>query len=782
VSSTPGIFNVLDYGAAGNGITDDTPSIQAAINAAFVANGGIVYLPKGTYLIDGGTIVRGSAPGDVSGAQCMGTAAMPPGVSWALESNLQTGYAGPNYPYSLNPTGGGTLPDGMLPNGPLLLFDNVTLLGDGPDLTILIAGENIYDGWIFNPAGQMYPPPPAHGSLVPLPQLGAIITTWNNWASWPLMSSSGPGYPDVDGYAAHNCYVKELSVDGQADQGVNAGKPLHLFDPTGVGSSDVINPEIVFAEGADTSIPWGTLYGAAVSLQMTLNCGVQRVRVINANVNGINLTGTQNVNAHANGPVPESFQQLTAPLTGNPDGLDVYVPPVVMASMSASNVPTINGFIRDCEVDLNFPFWVGGTRPESGHGRTGGSDGSLPIRAVGCASVVVAGNRVGIHNQPSNFAQFPPAAPYQNYPEVPPNTDDAMDCPGCWHMLIIDNIITNCGDGVGSEGNGVMTVARNIFHNFGSVGVDAPSNSGKTCSQTIIADNVFFLSADSGQPQMAINIDEQIPSSPGGLDPYRSGQNFGSGDVSQQATSQQGDLIICDNVFYGPGNNMMINLAAWGAIVKGNIFDFAAGGSVEPVYSHTPYNNPLEFVAVGSGTDGWPFPSCTGIAVKGNQIIISDNIFRNACPAGETNEDVIGISFPNSFPPPLQGVDTTRVIIKGNMFDGTIGVPIQDNSSGSDGLLGVRITDNIGVNPVGPLTVSLVGSSPPNGTVFANPYPYDCLVNVAAGMSTVTVHLYGVAFGAIATGQQRALLVKAGGTIELSWSGGAAPTWAWAGM
>ena len=39
------IFNVLDYGAVGNGITDDTRAVQTAINAAGI-NGGIVYFPQ----------------------------------------------------------------------------------------------------------------------------------------------------------------------------------------------------------------------------------------------------------------------------------------------------------------------------------------------------------------------------------------------------------------------------------------------------------------------------------------------------------------------------------------------------------------------------------------------------------------------------------------------------------------------------------------------------------------------------------------------------------------
>jgi Pectate lyase superfamily protein len=61
-----GIFNVRDYGATGDGVTDDTTEIQAAIDAAIAAGGGEVFLPLGVYLtsatldIDGnGVTMRG---------------------------------------------------------------------------------------------------------------------------------------------------------------------------------------------------------------------------------------------------------------------------------------------------------------------------------------------------------------------------------------------------------------------------------------------------------------------------------------------------------------------------------------------------------------------------------------------------------------------------------------------------------------------------------------------------------------------------------------------------
>ncbi len=44
-------FNVKNYGALGNGADDDTPKIQAAIDAAVAAGGGTVYFPAGVYAV-----------------------------------------------------------------------------------------------------------------------------------------------------------------------------------------------------------------------------------------------------------------------------------------------------------------------------------------------------------------------------------------------------------------------------------------------------------------------------------------------------------------------------------------------------------------------------------------------------------------------------------------------------------------------------------------------------------------------------------------------------------
>jgi hypothetical protein len=45
-TALPQVFNVMGYGAVGNGTTDDTTAIQAAINACGTAGGGVVFLPN----------------------------------------------------------------------------------------------------------------------------------------------------------------------------------------------------------------------------------------------------------------------------------------------------------------------------------------------------------------------------------------------------------------------------------------------------------------------------------------------------------------------------------------------------------------------------------------------------------------------------------------------------------------------------------------------------------------------------------------------------------------
>lgn len=63
-------FNVTEYGATGNGVTDDTTAIQAAINAAASNGGGVVYLPPTAsgYLLDSSSLSITTADTTLKGA------------------------------------------------------------------------------------------------------------------------------------------------------------------------------------------------------------------------------------------------------------------------------------------------------------------------------------------------------------------------------------------------------------------------------------------------------------------------------------------------------------------------------------------------------------------------------------------------------------------------------------------------------------------------------------------------------------------------------------------
>lgn len=51
------VFNVKDYGAKGDGVTDDTAAFNAAITAVTAAGGGTIYVPYGTYVISTGLVI-----------------------------------------------------------------------------------------------------------------------------------------------------------------------------------------------------------------------------------------------------------------------------------------------------------------------------------------------------------------------------------------------------------------------------------------------------------------------------------------------------------------------------------------------------------------------------------------------------------------------------------------------------------------------------------------------------------------------------------------------------
>ncbi|WP_275948760.1 glycosyl hydrolase family 28-related protein [Pseudomonas sp. MWU16-30317] len=88
-------YNVLDFGAKGDGVTDDTHAIQLAINAAFKAGGGEVYVPPGTFIVsgtnaDGGSLTLKSNVTLTGAGQDITTLQLARGTSYDIDGLVRT--------------------------------------------------------------------------------------------------------------------------------------------------------------------------------------------------------------------------------------------------------------------------------------------------------------------------------------------------------------------------------------------------------------------------------------------------------------------------------------------------------------------------------------------------------------------------------------------------------------------------------------------------------------------------------------------------------------------
>jgi hypothetical protein len=171
-------YNVLDYGAVGDGVNDDGPAIQAAVDAAFAAGGGTVYAPSGTYLLasytslpyytvkaksnvnvigDGASTIFKVADGLVTPAE--GVTFLynhTEQVSNVRYSNFKVDWNGPNNP-NFNTSGSNTCRLGGAGGITNWHIDNVWFLNPGGHHNIFIGGggeNNSVTNCLFQNAGR----------------------------------------------------------------------------------------------------------------------------------------------------------------------------------------------------------------------------------------------------------------------------------------------------------------------------------------------------------------------------------------------------------------------------------------------------------------------------------------------------------------------------------------------------------------------------------------------------------------------------------------------------
>ncbi|MBF7144789.1 MULTISPECIES: putative Ig domain-containing protein [Pseudomonas] len=155
------IFNVKDFGAVGDGITDDTAAIQSAINAAQAAGGGTVFVPTGTFIVsareepgDGCLMLKSNVYLEGAGAG-LTTVKVADGSNTKITGVIRSAYGEETHDFGLS----NLTIDGNRANttGKIDGWFNGYIPGkDGQDTNVTLSGVEIKDcsGYGFDPHEQ----------------------------------------------------------------------------------------------------------------------------------------------------------------------------------------------------------------------------------------------------------------------------------------------------------------------------------------------------------------------------------------------------------------------------------------------------------------------------------------------------------------------------------------------------------------------------------------------------------------------------------------------------
>jgi len=198
-TSANGVFDVRTYGAAGNGTTDDTSAIKAAIGAALASNGGVVHFSAGVYVTSTLTL-----PGGITLQ----------GIGWQSILKLKDGIDS----HLVTTQGASTNYYGVVEN--LCLDGNRDKNKSGNGLNLIAATNfRIQNVKIMNCAG--------HGIALSGSSAARTIAPWI--VNCGIYQCNGNGI-DTDGFAT-DCKLHALDI-GLCDKGIILPSASFLSDVT----------------------------------------------------------------------------------------------------------------------------------------------------------------------------------------------------------------------------------------------------------------------------------------------------------------------------------------------------------------------------------------------------------------------------------------------------------------------------------------------------------------------------------------------------------------------
>jgi hypothetical protein len=290
------INTVLDFGAIADGVTDNSPFVQAALNAAAAAGGGSVHIPEGVYGIARPLILRsgvhliGSGRGQtVLRSLVMSWGEVEPGAGVTGTVAMIAANDASVTDLTVDLSIAGTHSNGVviLPDGPNLTgapstnctIERVEVIGGGNYHAYMIWNyrgrririvDNVVDGRVISPVASSQEGIESYGGRDILVSSNVIRNVGN-----AALNFGSAGLPDtsIDGLVVIGNDVSNVGV------GINIGT---WMDPT--GPQNVINARIEYNDFADI---WHT--GIYVPTQP----GTE-IRGLSITGNGIRNVGSEN--------------------------------------------------------------------------------------------------------------------------------------------------------------------------------------------------------------------------------------------------------------------------------------------------------------------------------------------------------------------------------------------------------------------------------------------------------------------------------------------------------